>query len=127
MTNTTNTSSLKITKDQRVDMAKQNNRPSNPRAGVKVLIAVASIGCTLGGWMYFAGSAPVATNNASAAQPAQVSVQQAPQLVVLPTLVPIDDAMAASNAASAQTQAPQPVLRSVTMPQVPVAMSRSSQ
>jgi hypothetical protein len=109
-----------------VDMAKPNNRPSNPRAGVKVLIAVASVGCTLGGWMYFAGTVPPVTSTA-AAQPAQISVQYAAQPVVLPTLVPIDDAIAASNATSAQAQAPQPVLRSVTIPQGPVAMSRSSQ
>lgn len=111
-------------------MAKQNARTQNSRAGVKLLIAVASIGCTLGGWMYFAGTAP-AEASTTVAQPAQTPVQYAAQPVVLPTLVPIDDAIAASELVVSQPQAqaprPQPqVLRSVTVPQVPMAMSRSS-
>ncbi len=109
------------------DMAKQNSRINNSRAGVKVLIAVASVGCTLGGWMYFAGTAP-----AEATQPAQIIVQYAAQPALLPTLVPIDDAIAASKSAALQPQAQAPqqqpqVLRSVSIPQPPMAMSRSSQ
>jgi len=107
-------------------MAKQNSRPNHSRAGVKTLIAVASIGCTLGGWMYFSNTALDQTS--SNASVAQASTQVA---AALPTLVPIDDAIAASNVAVAQTSSQQTtsqVLRSVTVPQVSVvAMSRSSQ
>ena len=80
----------------------------------------------------FAGTTPAEANTA-AAQPAQTTVQYAQQPVVLPTLVPIDDAIAASNSVAGmpQAQAPQPqpqpqVLRSITIPQPPMAMSRSS-
>lgn len=109
-------------------MTMQKSRTSNSRAGVKILLAVAAVGCTVGGWMYFAGAAPADTAT-SATQPAQITTTTTQPLVVLPTLVPIDDALSASKSVSAmpQAQAPQPqVRRSVSLPQPPMAMSRSS-
>jgi hypothetical protein len=116
--------SMSTVKEATANMAPQKARTPSSRAGVKILIAVASVGCTVGGWMAFAGAAPASAPTA-AAQPAQT----AQQMVVLPTLVPIDDTIAASNATAAQTQAQAPqtqVLRSVTLAQQPMAMSRSS-
>jgi hypothetical protein len=104
-------------------MAKQQSR-----AGVKALIVVASIGCTFGGWAFLSASAPVATDTAATAQPiASVQSAQA-EPAALPTLVPIDDAIAASDVAVAQAQAqPAPrALVSVPIARLPVAMSRSS-
>jgi hypothetical protein len=121
--NTKNTKIMKITREAIADMSK----PNTSRAGVKILIAVASVGCTVGGWMAFSANAPAA--GTTTAQPAQSSTPYALQPAVLPTLVPIDDAIAASNAAAAQPQARAPqtqVMRSVTLLQQPVAMSRSS-
>lgn len=111
-------------------MAKQNSRPNHSRAGVKTLIAVASIGCTLGGWMYFSNTALDQTSNTASVAQASTQVVAA-QPAALPTLVPINDAIAASNAVASQTSSQQTtsqVLRSVTVPQASVvAMSRSSQ
>lgn len=103
-------------------MAKQTKRPAQSRTGVKTLIAVASIGCTLGGWMYFANTAPADTSSAAAlAQAGSVASSQA---VVLPTVVPITDALAASNTAVSQAQNTSTALRSVSV--APVAISQSS-
>jgi hypothetical protein len=123
--------SMKIMKEARTaNMAQQKPRTPSSRAGVKTLIAVASVSCTVGGWMYFAATAPAETNTANA-QPSQITAQYAQQPAALPTLVPIDDAIAASNAAAAMPQAHSPqlqpqVLRSVAIAQPPMAMSRSS-
>ena len=108
-------------------MAKQTKRPAQSRTGVKTLIAVASIGCTLGGWMYFANTAPADTSSAVAL--AQAGSVASSQVVVMPTVVPITDALAASNTivAQAQTTAQQntsTALRSVSV--APVAISQSS-
>lgn len=104
-------------------MAKQHRQQS--RAGAKALIVAAAVGGTVGGWMLFAGTTP-ASDNTVAAQ----SAQPVAQPIVMPTLVPIDDAIAASRAVEGLPQAqtrPQPqVLRSVTVPQMPMARSRSS-
>jgi hypothetical protein len=107
-----------MTTNQEVDMAKQTKRPTQSRAGVKTLIAVASIGCTLGGWMYFANTVPADTSS--------VALNQA---VAVPTIVSIPDALAASNAVAAQTQNTSQqnastTLRSATV--APVAISQSS-
>jgi hypothetical protein len=111
-------------------MAKQTKRPTQSRAGVKTLIAVASIGCTLGGWMYFANSALADTSNTAAL--AQVSSVASSQTVMVPTLVPITDSIAASDAVTAQSssttqQNATQSSSSLTVSQiVPVAMSLSS-
>jgi hypothetical protein len=116
-----------MTTNGEVDMAKQTKRPAQSRAGVKTLITVASIGCTLSGWMYFANIAPADTSSTAAfAQAGSVASSQA---VVMPTVVPIADALAASNAVATQAQNTtqqntSTTLRSVTV--APVAISQSS-
>ena len=90
-----------------------------------VLILVAAVGGTIGGWLALAGATPANNNRVAAA----TAAQSAAQPIVLPTLVPIDDTMATSQAAAAQPQprAMQPrAMRSVVIPQPPMAMSRSS-
>jgi hypothetical protein len=107
---------------QAADMAKKNSR-----AGTMMLILVAAAGGTIGGWLAFASTTPADNSRVAAAPAAPFAAQPA----VLPTLVPIDDVLAASQSVAVQPQAqaarPQPqVLRSVTIPQPPMAMSRSS-
>jgi hypothetical protein len=98
---------------QAADMAKKN-----ARAGTMVLILVAAVGGTIGGWLAFASTAPADNSRVAAAPAASFAAQPA----ALPTLVPIDDALAASQSVAAQPQ----VLRNVIIPQPPMAMSRSS-
>ena len=116
--------------NQEVDMTKQMKRSPQSRAGVKTLIAVASIGCTLGGWMYFANTAPADTSSTAAL--AQAGSVASAQIIVMPTIVPITDSLAASDAVIAQSQntTQQSTLQAssnVAVSQiVPVAMSQSS-
>lgn len=110
-------------------MTKQIKKSKSSRAGAKALIIIATVGGTIGGWAAFAGTTP-ASDIKVAALPAQVMPQPVAQPIVIPTLVPIDDAIAASRKVEGlpQVQArPQPqVLRSVIVPQMPMARSRSS-
>lgn len=96
------------------------------RASTKTLILAAAVMGTVGGWLAFASATPA--NNQVTAAPA---AQAGGQAIVLPTLVPIDDAVAASQSVAAQPQAqaprqPSQAMRSVTIPQSPMAMSRTS-
>ena len=86
-----------------------SRRPNGPRGGLKSLISVGALAATALGWILFGRSGAQA---ADAATPPEETLPAGwtDLLAPLPTLVP------AGGGVASQVTAPQPVLRSVSLP-----------
>jgi len=102
--------------------APTSKRPNGARGGLKTLITVGALAATALGWFLF-GRPGTETAGAAAPQEATMPPGWTDLLSPLPTLVP------QGSGTTGQVVAPQPVLRSVSLPApkpVTITVTRSS-